>query len=110
MVELPLALYLTVFGGLLIVSVFLDRLAGRLRQPGVLLVLLLGLLVNNDPASFAGPPPTLLSYERADELAQVAVAVVLFQGGSAPTGISCGRWCVRGCAWRPSAPWPVPCC
>ncbi len=81
MVELPLALYLTVFGGLLIVSVFLDRLAGRLRQPGVLLVLLLGLLVNNDPASFAGPPPTLMSYERADELAQVAVAVVLFQGG-----------------------------
>ena len=81
MVELPLALYLTVFGGLLIVSVFLDRLAGRLRQPGVLLVLLLGLLVNNDPASVAGPPPTLLSYEKADELAQVAVAVVLFQGG-----------------------------
>lgn len=81
MVELPLALYLTVFGGLLIVSVFLDRLAGRLRQPGVLLVLLLGLLVNNDPASLAGPPPTLLSYEKADELAQVAVAVVLFQGG-----------------------------
>jgi NhaP-type Na+/H+ and K+/H+ antiporter len=80
-VELPLALYLTVFGGLLIVSVFLDRLAGRLRQPGVLLVLLLGLLVNNDPASLAGPPPTLLSYEKADELAQVAVAVVLFQGG-----------------------------
>jgi CPA1 family monovalent cation:H+ antiporter/cell volume regulation protein A len=80
-VELPLALYLTVFGGLLIVSVFLDRLAGRLRQPGVLLVLLLGLLVNNDPSGIPGPPPTLLSYEQADELAQVAVAVVLFQGG-----------------------------
>lgn len=74
-------MYLTVFGGLLLVSVFLDRLAGRLRQPGVLLVLLLGLLVNNDPANIPGPPPTLLSYEQADELAQVAVAVVLFQGG-----------------------------
>jgi CPA1 family monovalent cation:H+ antiporter/cell volume regulation protein A len=76
-----LALYLTVFGGLLIASTFLDRLAGRLRVPGVLLVLLLGLLTDNNLSALPGSPPPLLSLHRADELAQVAVAVVLFQQG-----------------------------
>ena len=77
----PLALYLAVFGGLLIASSFLDRLAGRLRIPGVLLVLLLGLLTDNNLSTLPGSPPPLLSLHRADELAQVAVAVVLFQQG-----------------------------
>ena len=76
-----LALYLAVFGGLLIASTFLDRLAGRLRVPGVLLVLLLGLLTDNNLSTLPGSPPPLLSLHRADELAQVAVAVVLFQQG-----------------------------
>jgi len=77
----PLAVYLAVFGGLLIASSFLDRLAGRLRIPGVLLVLLLGLLTDNNLSTLPGSPPPLLSLHRADELAQVAVAVVLFQQG-----------------------------
>ena len=37
-----LAIYLLVFGGLLLLAVLLDDLAERIRMPGVLMVLLLG--------------------------------------------------------------------
>ena len=42
-----LSIYLVAFGGLLLVSVLLDDLAARVRVPGILMVLLLGLLIDN---------------------------------------------------------------
>ena len=42
-----LGTYLLVIGFLLITSVYLDRVGNRLQLPGVLLVLLLGLLTHN---------------------------------------------------------------
>ena len=42
-----LSLYLVAFGGLLLVAVLLDDLAARVRVPGILMVLLLGLLIDN---------------------------------------------------------------
>ena len=44
----PVALYLIAFGGLLLAAVLLDDLADRVKLPGILLVLALGLLVDND--------------------------------------------------------------
>ena len=75
-----LAIYLAVFGVLLIAATFLDQYAWRLRTSGVLLVLLLGLFIPNNINPNAGVEP-LLSLHRADLLAQVAVGIVLFQGG-----------------------------
>ena len=76
-----LAIFLAVFGGLLITSAYLDRMAVRSRVPGVLLVLVLGLLFDNNLSALPGDPPPLLALGQADQLAQVAVAVVLFHGG-----------------------------
>lgn len=77
-----LALYLTVFGGLLLVAVLLDDMAAQLRVPGILLVLLLGLLTeNNFDALASRGGPHLLSLDQANEIAQVALVLVLFFGG-----------------------------
>ncbi|MEL0265590.1 MAG: sodium:proton antiporter, partial [Synechococcus sp.] len=75
-----LGTYLLVIGFLLITSVYLDRVGNRLQLPGVLLVLLLGLLTHNEVHVGSQTPP-LLSLTQASGLAQVAVAVVLFQAG-----------------------------
>ncbi len=74
----PVALYLMAFGGLLLAAVLLDDLADRVKLPGILLVLALGLLVDNDMRS-AGEP--LLSLTRANNITQSALVLVLFFGG-----------------------------
>ncbi|MCS5697466.1 cation:proton antiporter [Cyanobium sp. FGCU-52] len=76
-----LALYLTVFGALLLVAVLLDDMADRLRMPGILLVLVLGLLSENDIDPVPGGGHRLLSLVQADEIAQLALVLVLFFGG-----------------------------
>ena len=77
-----LALYLAVFGALLLVAVLLDDIADRLRVPGILLVLLLGLLTENNvnalPGTSAGQ---FVSLTQASEIAQVALVLLLFFGG-----------------------------
>ena len=73
-----LALYLMAFGGLLLAAVLLDDLADRVKLPGILLVLALGLLVDNDLRSTSEP---LLSLVRADRITQSALVLVLFFGG-----------------------------
>ncbi|MBM5797863.1 MAG: sodium:proton antiporter, partial [Cyanobacteria bacterium K_Offshore_0m_m2_072] len=77
-----LALLLAIFGALLLTAGFLDDIAARIRVPGILLVLLLGLLTDNPlhpaPASQAS---ALLSLEQADQIGQVALVLVLFFGG-----------------------------
>ena len=76
-----LSLLLAVFGALLLVAVLLDDIAARLRVPGILLVLLLGLLTTNDVDALPSGPSQLLSLEQADQISQLALVLVLFFGG-----------------------------
>lgn len=76
-----LALLLAVFGALLLVAVLLEDIAAKVRVPGILLVLLLGLLTDNDLEVLPGEPPALLSLGHADQIAQLALVLVLFFGG-----------------------------
>jgi CPA1 family monovalent cation:H+ antiporter/cell volume regulation protein A len=76
-----LALFLTVFGALLLVAVLLDDMAARIRLPGILLVLVLGVLTDNRLEGLPGTPPPLLNLVQADQLAQCALVLVLFFGG-----------------------------
>ena len=75
-----LAIYPLVFGGLLLLAVLLDDLAERIRMPGVLVVLLLGLLIDNQLGSGAGAAP-LLSLHQAQQITEAALVLVLFFGG-----------------------------
>ncbi|MCT0224638.1 cation:proton antiporter [Synechococcus sp. CS-1328] len=77
-----LALLLAVFGALMLVAVLLDDMASRLRVPGVLLVLVLGLLTDNDLDALSGlDAQPLLTLAGADQIAQVSLVLVLFFGG-----------------------------
>ena len=71
------------FGGLLLLALFLDDIAARIRVPGILLVMVLGLLIDNNINAGAGQPAPLLSLHQADQLAQVALVLLLFFGGLA---------------------------
>ena len=51
------------FGGLLLVSVLLDDLAARIRVPGILMVLLLGLLIENHVGVVGDQQITLLKHQ-----------------------------------------------
>ena len=74
-------MFLAIFGGLLLAAGFLDDIAARARVPGILLVLLLGLLTDNDLVTVPGEPPPLLTLVQADQLSQIALVLVLFFGG-----------------------------
>lgn len=76
-----LSLYLVAFGGLLLVSVLLDDLAARVRVPGILMVLLLGLLIDNQVEVSNTRELTLLSLDHAQQITQAALVLVLFFGG-----------------------------
>ena len=76
-----LSLFLAVFGALLLVAVLLDDMAARIRVPGILLVLVLGLLTDNRLDALPDQGPPLLSLSHADQIAQVALVLVLFFGG-----------------------------
>jgi CPA1 family monovalent cation:H+ antiporter/cell volume regulation protein A len=76
-----LAIFLAVFGGLLLAAGFLDEIAERVRLPGIVMVLLLGLLTDNRLEAVPGQPPPLLSLAQADQIAQVSLVLVLFFGG-----------------------------
>ena len=74
----PVSLYLIAFGGLLLAAVLLDDLADRIKLPGILLVLALGLLVDNNIRDASEP---LLPLARANNITQSALVLVLFFGG-----------------------------
>ena len=76
-----LSLYLVAFGGLLLVSVLLDDLAARVRVPGILMVLLLGLLIENHVDVSGSREITLLSLDQAKQITEAALVLVLFFGG-----------------------------
>jgi CPA1 family monovalent cation:H+ antiporter/cell volume regulation protein A len=80
-VSTTLAIFLAVFGGLLLAAGFLDEIAQRVRLPGIVMVLLLGLLTDNRLEAVPGQPPPLLSLDQADQIAQVSLVLVLFFGG-----------------------------
>ena len=63
-----LSLYLVAFGGLLLVAVLLDDLAARVRVPGILMVLLLGLLIENHVDVSGSREITLLSLDQAKQI------------------------------------------
>ena len=69
------------FGGLLLVSVLLDDLAARIRVPGILMVLLLGLLIENHVGVVGDQQITLLSLNQAQQISQASLVLVLFFGG-----------------------------
>ena len=62
----------------MLAAVLLDDLADRVKLPGILLVLALGLLVDND---IRGSSEPLLSLVRANNITQAALVLVLFFGG-----------------------------
>ena len=62
----------------MLAAVLLDDLADRVKLPGILLVLALGLLVDND---IRGGSEPLLSLVRANNITQAALVLVLFFGG-----------------------------
>ena len=76
-----LSLYLVAFGGLLLVAVLLDDLAARVRVPGILMVLLLGLLIDNQLDVAGSHEITLLNLDHAQQITQTALVLVLFFGG-----------------------------
>lgn len=76
-----LALSLLLFGGLLLMAVLLDEMAAKIKVPGILLVLVLGLLIDNDLAGLPGNAPPLMSLARAEAFSQLALVLVLFFGG-----------------------------
>lgn len=76
--SISLAVLLTVFGSLLLVAVLLDGFAPVLRLPGILLVLLLGLLTENDLDSVLTQREQLLTLGQANAVSQVALVLVLF--------------------------------
>ena len=76
-----LSLYLVAFGGLLLVAVLLDDLAARVRVPGILMVLLLGLLIENHVDVSGSREITLLSLDQAKQITEAALVLVLFFGG-----------------------------
>ena len=69
------------FGGLLLVSVLLDDLSARIRVPGIFMVLLLGLLIENHVGVVGVQQITLLNINQAQQISQAALVLVLFFGG-----------------------------
>jgi CPA1 family monovalent cation:H+ antiporter/cell volume regulation protein A len=76
-----LALSLLLFGGLLLMAVLLDEMAAKIKVPGILLVLVLGLLIDNDLSGLPGNAQPLMSLGKAEQFSQLALVLVLFFGG-----------------------------
>lgn len=70
-------IYMVVFGGLLLLSLLLEGIAEKLKLPGMLLVLILGLLFPD----FLGDNQTLISLDQAQGISSLGLVVILFYGG-----------------------------
>ena len=69
--------YMIVFGGLLLLALMLEGVAEKLKLPGMLLVLILGLLFPD----FLGDNQTLISLDQAQGISSLGLVVILFYGG-----------------------------
>jgi len=63
--------YMIVFGGLLLLSLLLEGIAEKLKLPGMLLVLILGLLFPD----FLGDSQPLISLDQAQKISSVGLVV-----------------------------------
>lgn len=63
--------YMIVFGGLLLLSLLLEGIAEKLKLPGMLLVLILGLLCPD----FLGDSQPLISLDQAQKISSVGLVV-----------------------------------
>ncbi len=70
---------LLALGGMLIFALLASQLAGRLRVPGLLLVLALGMVAGSEVTGFIA----FSDYEVARDVGIVALALILFEGGLA---------------------------
>lgn len=77
------------FGGLLLIAVLLDDFASRIRVPGILMVLLLGLLIENHVGVAGVRQIQLLSLDQAHQISQSALVLVLFSAASQQIGPRC---------------------
>ena len=66
-----------VFGGLLLLSLLLEGIAEKLKLPGMLLILILGLLFPD----FLGDSQPLISLDQVQEISSIGLVVILFYGG-----------------------------
>lgn len=70
-------LYMLVFGGLLLLSRLLEHIAEAIKLPGMLLILVMGLLFPD----FLGNNESLITVDRAESIATLGLVVILFYGG-----------------------------
>ena len=63
--------YMIVFGGLLLLSLLLEGIAEKLKLPGMLLALILGLLCPD----FLGDSQPLISLDQAQKISSIGLVV-----------------------------------
>jgi len=69
--------YMLIFGGLLLLSRLLEHLAEAIKLPGMLLILVMGLLFPD----FLGNNQPIISVTQAESIATLGLVVILFYGG-----------------------------
>jgi CPA1 family monovalent cation:H+ antiporter/cell volume regulation protein A len=75
--ENPTYVYMLIFGGLLLLSRLLEHIAESIKLPGMLLILVMGLLFPD----FLGNHQSLITISQADSIATLGLVVILFYGG-----------------------------
>src|SRR3954463_303282 len=68
-------------GALLAAGIGASLLAGRLRLPGLVLVLVLGMIIGSDGLSLIDYGTHLEDYDSAQAAAIIALALILYEGG-----------------------------
>ena len=69
--------YMLLFGGLLLLSRLLENISEKIKLPGMLLILIMGMLLPD----FLGNHQSYLSDEQAESIASLGLAIILFYGG-----------------------------
>jgi cell volume regulation protein A len=68
-------------GALLTAGIGASLLAGRLRLPGLVLVLVLGMVIGSDGLSWIDFGEKTADYDVAQDAAILALALILYEGG-----------------------------
>ena len=69
-------IYMLLFGGLLLLSRLLESISEKIKLPGMLLILIMGMLLPD----FLGNHQSYLSNEQAESIASLGLAIILFYG------------------------------
>ena len=69
--------YMLLFGGLLLLSRLLENISEKIKLPGMLLILIMGMLLPD----FLGNHQSYISDEQAESIASLGLAIILFYGG-----------------------------